>query len=538
MAKDARAMVRNAFNGQRRLRAWRNTHFGGMQAVKAHPLAICRFRPDEGGTVTTNLNVKLAPVSGYMRSKAYVDVIQIFVPYQAIEKLELDQQEDAGVTEMARRRLLAGQGIGLEDESQVTRAANIHPISIGGQKRVTRTARLAYNCAVNHLRKHAYYSATQLNRTHVGIQPAVLTANVLERFNGVLEPERLIDGAINLTGEIPVKGVARVGSNGVTHHNVAGAVEPVRPNDGTAQLGGVDAKSTTYPHAAKLWDGNQTIHVRMSENGVPQIFADLAGASEITLRDMIKSQKLDQLVREFAQMIQDDPINGEELVARALYGLSVDYDHNPQVMYRQVHELTAMHQRPTDGASINDVSAHFELNARFATVIPRSELGGQLVTICMVKPVETLAKQPDPAQTEVWEVVNRVHDETELEEVLLKRSHLESSVTAANEDQDVFWVGHNALKHDYATQGANAQQVAQVEMKSSMWTYEIPTSVTPENVNYPENGINMYPFFNWNGAHAEYTISQVAAISTSLAKGPNPVERIQLFADDPALIEE
>ncbi|WP_127748836.1 hypothetical protein [Parasedimentitalea marina] len=78
----------------------------------------------------------------------------------------------------------------------------------------------------------------------------------------------------------------------------------------------------------------------------------------------------------------------------------------------------------------------------------------------------------------------------------------------------------------------NDQQVAGVEMKTSMWTYEIPTSVTPSNVSYPAEGITMYPFHNWNGAHAEYTFSQVAAISTSHAKGPNPVERIQLFADD------
>ncbi len=47
----------------------------------------------------------------------------------------------------------------------------------------------------------------------------------------------------------------------------------------------------------------------------------------------------------------------------------------------------------------------------------------------------------------------------------------------------------------------------------------------------------MYPFFNWSGGHAEYTIDQVAAISTSLAKGPNPIEKIQLFADDPTLVD-
>ncbi|MEM9578759.1 MAG: hypothetical protein AAF999_17320 [Pseudomonadota bacterium] len=64
--KSPKKMVMQAFDGRRRLRGWRNTHFGGMKAVQAHPLAICRFRPDEGGTVSSTLNVKLAPVSGYM----------------------------------------------------------------------------------------------------------------------------------------------------------------------------------------------------------------------------------------------------------------------------------------------------------------------------------------------------------------------------------------------------------------------------------------------------------------------------------------
>jgi hypothetical protein len=520
----AKNAVRNAFNGQRRLRPWTNTHFGGLEAAKAHPLAICRFRPDEGGTVSTALDVGLAPVAGYMRSKAYVHVSQIFVPYQAIEKMELDTQEDAGVTEMTRRRLMAGEGIGLEDEGVITKAANIHPKSIGGAKRVTKTARLAYLCAVNHLRKVAYYNATMVAKTETAILPAILTANILDRFNGVLDPERLIDGAINLTGELPVKGISKRTQNfGAAHQGY-----------------GSGGENTDYASSSPMSNASQDYIFEVEEDpanpGYPNIRVDMDGASEVTLRDMMESQKLDDLIREFAGMIKKDPINGEEVVARSLYGISVDFDHNCHSLYDQIHELTAQHVQPTDGPSVNDVSGHFKLKTRIGTVVPRSELGGQLVTLVMVKPLETLSKQPDPAQTEAWQLVNRVHDETELDEQLLKRSDLESDLAAQDEDQDAFWVGHNSIKHNYATQGPNAQQTAAVEMQSSMWVYEIPTSVTPSNVNYPET-IDMYPFFNWNGAHAEYTISQVAAISTSLAKGPNPVERIQLFADDPTLID-
>lgn len=517
--------IMSKFNGQRRIRGWSNTHFGGFQAVKAHPLAICRFRPDEGGSVVTNLNVGLAPVNGYMRSKAYCQVVQVFVPYQAIESINLDTQDDAGVTEMARRRLMAGQGIGLEDEGLITRAANIHPKSIGGAKRVNASARLAYLAAVNHLRKVAYFNAALVDRTETAILPAILTANILERFNGVLEPERNVDGAINLTGELPVQGIGVNGAHGVT---ATGLME-TDATGSRAVTGWVDQGGN---------DNGMVIEQDPDNPGFPLVRVNLDGTSEITLRDMVVSKKLDEIVRGFAQLIKDDPINGEAAVERAMYGISVDYDDNCQVLFNETYALSAAHTRPMDGPSINDVSAHFEMNETFATLVPRSELGGQLVTLVSVKPVETLVAQPDPAQTEAWELVNRIHDETELDEQMLTRRDLESGVVAIDEDTPAFWVGHNSLKHDYATQGVNTQQVQGIEMKSSMWTYAVPTGVTADNISYPDAGVSMYPFFNWAGAHAEYTVSQKAMISTPLAKGPSPVERIQLFADDPSLIGE
>jgi hypothetical protein len=532
MAMSPVARIADTFNQKRRLRSWRNSHFGGLQAAKLHPLAFCKFRPDEGGTTQTMLDIKLAPHSGYMRSKAYVEVVQVFVPYQGVELLlKGETHDDAGVTEMARRRLLQGDGVGLEVSGEIGRAGNVYGKQDLSGEAICESVRASYICAVNHLRKAKYHAATELDDTVTTIQPAVLTASVLDRYNGVLDPERLIDGAINLTGTVPVKGIG-VRSNAV-------GVDDSTPKD-VRETGWEDAADdVSYPRHYKSSTDNK-IFVRATPSGTttaPEIYADLAGAAELTLRDMVESYKLDGLIRDFAQMIQDDPHQGEQKVARALYGLSCDYDATPQVMYRKVHELTAQHRRPTDGASINDVSAHFELQTSFATLVPRSELGGQLVTLVAVKPLETMQKQPDPAQSQPWELVNRIHDELQLEEVLLTRGDLESDVALADMDTPVFWVGHNQLEHAYDTQGPNDQQTHATEQKSAMWTYAIPTSVTPENVNYPAT-IDMYPFFNWNGAHAEYTISQQAAISTTLAKGPTPVEKIELFADDPTLVHE
>lgn len=531
-SRTPQAAIQQRFNGQRRLRPWSVTHFGGVDAAKSHPLACCRFRPDEGGTLSTTLAVQLAPVNGYMRSNAYVEVFQVAVPYQAIEKLELDADADAGVTEMTRRRLEAGAGIGLEDENTISKACFVHPKSIGGVKKVSKTVRLAYLAAVNHMRKWAYFNAQLVDKSETAILPAILSANVLKRFNAVLDPEKLVDGAVQLTGELPVKGIGFPWSESGASTNL---------------FDRRDTEGETYPddnHFAQVVGENNDTYERTlivkedpDNPGHPKIYAKMAGANgTLTLRDMMKSKKLDLLIRDFAGMIKADPIHGEEKVARAIYGLSVDYGADCQVLYHKTYELQPVHQRPTDGASINDVSAHFALQDRFATLVPRSELGMQVVTIMAVKPLEVLSQQPDPAQTEKWELVNRVHDELELDEQLVTRADVESDLLAADEDQPVFWVGHNQLKHDYSTQGPNEQQTFNVEMKSSMWVYPVPTSVTPQNVNYPDN-IDMYPFFNWNGNAAEYTIHQVAAISTSLAKGPNPVERIQLFSADPSLIE-
>lgn len=513
--RNAQQAMSSRFNMSRRLRPWQVSHFGGMEAAKMHPLAVCKFAPDEGGTVQSRIDLQLAPVNGYMRSKAYAEVIQVFVPYQAIEKLDLGTA-DAGVTEMTRRRLEAGTVVGLEAEGVISKAAFVHGKNVGGTQTVSKAVRLAYLAACNHLRKMAYYDAAIVDNTETAILPALLTANILDRFDGVLDPERLVDGAINLTGELPVGGITREGGGSFVSDNAT-----IEANSGSVfvERGGT---------------GNG-VRFAIQPDGTSLIKAHMSGTGEISLRDMMESKVLDEMIREFARMVKADPLHGEETVARAIIGLSVDYDDDCQVMYRKVHELSPQHHRPTDGPSLNDIQGHFNLSSEFATLVPRSELGGQLVTIVSVKPMETLEKQPDPHQTESWALVNRIQDEMQLDEQLLTRGELESSVATIDADTPIFWVGHNKLKHGYAAQGPNVQQTNLTEQKSSMWLYPVPTSVTPSNVLYPAS-IDMYPFANWNGSHVEYTFAQRANISTPLALGPSPVEKLQLFADDPTLI--
>jgi len=509
---------------ERRMRYRQIAHNGGFDAVQLHPLGAVAFYPDEGGTTTTNLNVKLAPVNGYLRSKVKAQIVQVFVPYQGIEKVLLDTDDTAGVTEMTRRRLLNGEGAGLEAHSEISEAMNVHGKNVGGAVKVSETLRAAYIAAVNHLRQRAYYDAELLPNTHNTIAPAILEANVLQRFNAVLDPERNIDGAINLAGELPIKGLGK--KNGV----FADGTQTVRNSEG-----GTDTFVSSQD--VKPYDDEMLIVEEDPNNpGYPYIRANLEGAGEISLRDMMKSKIVDGMMRYYAKLVQDNPEHGEEMVARDLFGLAVDVADVPFVIHEETLDISAVNITPTDGPSINDVQGQLGFNRSFSSLVPRTELGGVAITMVAIKPLEALPDQPDPDFTRSWEVINRVHDQLNLDEVAITRRDLESNVADVDADAVTFWTGHNRLLMDYTSIGPNANQINAVENKSTMWRYAPPTSVTPENVSY--GTVDMYPFAYWDGAHAEYTFGQTAQISTPRPLGPNPVERLQIFEADPSLIYE
>lgn len=506
------------FGKQRRLRKWGNGHRGGFGAAKLHPLFACRFRPDEGGTLETFLDTRLAPVDGILSTKAYLQVLQVFVPYQAMDVLQRPFADSRGVTEMCRREILEGRGVGLEVENAISRACFAHGKNVDGTVKVQKSVRLAYIAALNHLRKKAYFNALIADHTLSAIMPCTYKANMLQRFDGVLDPESLIDGAINLSGSVPLSGIEIAGS--------------VSSGSGGAS---VASDGSSYIQLGHSSTGYLRFDLKDASN--VDLAADLSGAAELTHRDLMRAKILDGIVRNLARVREMDPVHGEERVARAIYGVQMNTDDEPVVIYDQTHELEPQHIRPMDAAGVNKWSGHFHMFDTFGTVVPRTELGGQVMTFVCLRPLELVPDQPDPAQTEAWVFENRIHDELDLEEQMVTRRDLEASVPTVDADVEAFWVGKNRLMHNYMTEGINVEQVPEVEVLTKSWDHEIPQGVTPENINYPET-ISMYPFFNWTGPAAQYVARQRAHISTPLQLGPNPVEKLELFEADPSLIEE
>lgn len=530
----ARSTISRNFSSAVTTRNWGVEHYGGFNAVEFQPLACARFRGNEGGQFVTNFGLQLAPVSGHLRSTANAQVIQVYVPYEAIHKMDNPDDEYSGLTEAIRRRFVAGEdGIGLEPENVISRACYAHGKQTGTGINVQKSIRLAYNCAVNHIRQTLYTDADLLDKDDNSIVKATLGASILQRFDGALDPEPLADGAINLTGKLPIMGIhGRAADPGANYSSVGGGLVDANGDPS-------DVSSSSATHMDRNFD--QIFIDRDPDTGVVAMSADLSAAGEITLRDLMRSRIQESAIRGFAKVVQDDPVHGEDAVARALIGLRMDVSDVPQVLFNQTYQMTAKTHQPMDAAGVNSISGHFSLNDSFGVVVPTTELGGQLITIAVVRPLERLSRQPDPAQTEVWSTINIVQEQMELDPVVVTRAELESDVAVTDMETDSFYVGHNRLAHDYHASGANkSAQNSYAETQSSMWQFNIPVGVTPQNINYPDDlGPNfMYPFAFWDGFEVEYYIDQRAKIATTLPLGPSPIERLQLFADQPDLIEE
>lgn len=510
-----------------------NEHTGGFGPAEYVPLSMVFFDGNEGGTVTVDNTFTLAPVNGHMRSPVEMEVVQMFVPFEAIDKVLNPDDPRAGETETARLRLEADQGPVLEDEHAISKAAHIHPVVTAQGLRVSQEIRAAYVAAVNALAKEVYYDAAEW-LWDGSFAPSLLSSTALQRMRGVNDPETLIDGAINLAGNVPVKGIGVSEWSSNRGNPQATQVRETGEASATTMTAWRDVKGET------LTDPEGQIYVAQDPNnlGFPEIYADLSGASELTLRDLMQSQKLDKVIRDLAVFRQRDPINGEERVARAIMNLSMEVADQPIKLYHKRHMIVPRAERPMDGPSMSEIRSEMGLSHKIASMVPTTELGGVLITFAAAKPIEVFAKQPHPYFSQPRKLKNAIHQLTDFDEELLTRGQLEQA-PLANVDDPAMWVGKNQLYFDYRTAGANEAMTVEQQYRSIMWTIEIPAAVSPDNVWYPPmTGDDLYPFADWNGPLVDYTVNTKADIATWLPKGPTPIERLQILQDQPDLVIE
>jgi hypothetical protein len=512
------------FTDPKRIRRMPKGNTFRFRGGKLYPAMVHAVRESESGTLVQDVTVELDPIPGRLISQMFIEKIDIFVPVQAMDTILDPEAAIAGNTELVREKLLSSTPLfDLENAGTISNKARVVPRKIGGNKQVSKAVRLAYNCAVNMLRQRLYHRATLVAHSNTAIVPALLAETILDKINGVLDPDDRINGSFDLvlpSLNLPVQNLlVETGAGATTRRavdNTTGTLAPAAvPSGGNAStlLANKNSADTILPITAHF-DGS------------------LAGTA-VSLQDFYNAQRLDEFARIMDQMMRDNPQFGEEMVLRWAHGLSVDAGRVPFVLSERRIPVRKAYQMATDAVGIEDDIMRTEGGVSFRTVfpIPKTELGGIIITLICLKPDETIGSQPEPFLTEPWTANNYVVDEMALDPVPVLARDLYSDVATLDETDVVAYTGLNALKEYYVDYGFSLDtDPGSVDAKTAIWQLEIPLSVDPDNVNYP--AYLPHDVFPFSGTEAEpadvatCTISSVQSSPTPMIVGPTPIEDI------------
>lgn len=503
------------------------TLVGRVRGGKLAPAMAVAVRGNEGGLLSQSITMELDPIAGRMITPIMGEVTSVFVPVQAIDAIKDPDAAYAGMTEVLRDKLLSGAPLfGLEDESEISKRCGVNPRSIGGAKKVNEMVRLAHNAAVNYLRLRKYTYATVLEHDNADVTPAILGQTVLDRLNGVLDPDDRINGKVQLDIPdmmLPVSGIG-LGGNPDEIQDKA-AIWSDNPQ-GNTKTGLIRSRESDYV----------LFELGPGPDNAPQIFARLNGveAGGVSLTDFYNAEMMDRRTRTMREIVDSNPEYGEEMVLRWAHGLSVDPGRNPFVIAHQQRMFGQSMVGATDTAGVEqDVRrSDMLLSAQFTVPVPRTELGGIIITFVVLKPDETLSAQPHPILSDVWGLDNFVADELALDPVPVTVRDLDADCEAADESTVAFYTGLNALKQTYIHYGLGRQlDPEDIENKTAVWQLEIPMSVTPENILYPAD-LDHYPFADQLAEVCTYTISSNLVLQTPMIFGPTPVEELAIIDDE------
>lgn len=507
-----------------------------MKAGRLTPCMAVPIRGNESGILSQSVTMELEPIAGRMITPITGEFISVFVPVQAIDAVKDPGAAYAGMTEVIREKLLTGNPLfGLENESIVSKRMGINPRSIAGVKKVNEMGRLAHIAAVNHLRRRKNVNATQVVNTHQDVTSALFGQTVLERLNGVLDPEDRVNGLVEfdtgtITAPVHPGGFTEI-ANLFVQDIATSSMTPRRMSGvGEAATGLTPLMVKRNVDAAAPFDG--AVNPKPGFD-FPALSANLTGFNigSVSLTDFYNAQRMDELVRTMRQFVDDNPDYGEEIALRFVHGMSMEIGKHPVV----IHEGSAVFGRQiigatdTAGVQSDTMRSDMMLQMQFSVPVPKSELGGVIITFVTVKPDETLASQPHPFLSDVWGADNFVADEMALDPVPVTIRDLYSDCASGDEPTVALYVGHNGLKRTYVHYGlSRALNPLDVANKTAVWQLEVPMSVTPSSVIYPWN-INQYPFANQTGDVCTYTIASNLVVSTPIIFGPTPVEELAIL---------
>lgn len=516
-----------SYQSTRNVRRESRTLVGRFRGGKLVPVMAVAVKGNEGGLLSQSVTMELDPIAGRMITPIIGELLSVFVPVQAIDAIKDPEAAYAGMTEVLREKILSGNPLfGLEDEGEISKRCGVNPRSIGGAKKVNEMVRLAHNAAVNYLRQRKYVKASTVLHSNTAITPALISQTVLERLNGVLDPDDRINGMVQMhipNVELPVSGF------GVTGTSTA----PL--TTGTVRTG--PGETDSFKQGNTAWaEVRMRMGGTMIQDAYPDIVAHLNGvaAGGVSLVDFFNAEKMDGLTRTMRKIVDENPEYGEEMVLRWAHGLSVDSGKVPFVIHEQRRFFGRNIVPATDSTGVQDdvMRSDMMLELSFNVPVPRTELGGVIITFASLKPDETLSSQPHPILSDVWGADNFVADELALDPVPVTIRDLDSDCLSAQESTVSMYTGLNALKQTYVHYGLSRQLDPQtVENKTAVWQLEIPMSVTPDNILYPVD-LEHYPFADQLAEVCTYTIASNVVMQTPMIFGPTPVEELAIIGDE------
>lgn len=497
---------RQARNVRREARSLVGRFRGGTLA----PVMITAVKGNEGGMLTQTCTYELDPIMGRMITPITAEFIAVFVPLQAMDVLKNPAVAYAGVTEVVKEKLLTGSPLfGLEAENVLSQRMGVIPRRISNVLRVSEMVKLGHNCAVNHLRRRKYWRAALLTSANVVVTPALLSDTVLDRFNAVLDPDDRINGSVTLNSpsvRLPVR-IDSAAAAADTPTNIefaaGGAGRGVFATNGAA---GQDPLLELYA----LWGGN---------------------TSTISLAQFNNAKTADDLVRIMDNIMKANPEYGDELVLRWAHGMTMENGSEPWVIAERqtTFQRNIVGATDTAGITAETMRSDFMVQLGFTVPVPKTELGGVIVTFAVVKPDETLSQQPHPILSDNWTADNFVAEELLIDPQPVTMRELNASVPTANETTVAFWTGLNEIYRNYVHYGLNRQVApATLTNKTALWQYEVPLSVTPESILYPAS-LAQAPFVDTGADVVTYTVTSQLTLKTPMQYGPTPVETLAII---------
>ena len=523
-------MSSTMFQQQRAQRSEGRGYLGNMKCGRLTPVMAVPVEPSEFGVLNQTIRVELDPVIGRLVTPIFARLTAVFVPTQAIHALKNAPANTAGLTEIMRQELLTlAPMFVLEADGEIAKRCEVIPVMIGGVAKTSERTRLSHAAAVNALRQRLYDKASLVDKTLATITPALLSSTALQRMRGVLDPDDHINGKVPLTlasMNIPVDGIYTYGSTVV---EAAGtAVRGTQASfDGTTTVAGgalvTEASADTGAAGMRVKVTGNTTTSR------PDVWARFTGgAASMSLEQLYSAQKMDELTGIFRQILEDDPINGEKQILRLCYGFNLDEDRNPVVLAQREVQIAGDIVAATDTAGVSNETRRTDLGGElgFSVVVPKTEMGGMVITFLEVKPDEVMTSQPHPILSEPFVARNYAAAEMDLLPVPVLMRQLDSAVSLGNETVVAMYTGAEEIKRRYNHYGLSRNvNPTTLGNKSVMWNFPIPLSVTPENILYP--AVFDAPIFAFPTSEiVTYFIESVPSFATPIIFGPSPVETI------------